>query len=666
MSKLVVPTSTSPRVSIVILSRHDPAMLRRCLASIALGAPGTELPYEVLLVLNGADSDVTDFATRELGGVRQLRSDVNLGFGGGINRAARHATGEFLLLLNDDVEVEPGWLQPLVETLETHPGAAAVGSRILFIDGTVQEAGSVLFNDGTTAPVGRGLPPGSTDWSFVRKVDYCSANSLLIRRSVFEAVGGFDTRYYPAYYEDTDLALSIRAAGHSILYDGRSRIRHLESASTTAHFKNFLFQRNVAELREKWGGALDHQLPRPPGGDGNGPPPPALRAAIDRARGDLPKVLVVDDMLPIRSLGAGFVLMHNLATEAGLDHYQLSVHATKHGGADPLSVAGLGYEVIGGDLSAHLRDPASHYDAVVLCRPDNFDTWATQVRTQQPHAALVYVAEALFAVRLEREAELADAERPTRRGTALRREATKSWQVEARAVREADHVVSVSPDERKRLAELADATPVDVVFPLQADIDMTATEPTARDGLLYVSSWTAQDETSPNADGLHWFMHDVMHLVSAVVPWVRLRATGAHPPPSVTRLSGVHLEFSGFVPDLRSVYESARVVIVPLRFGAGVKNKTVEALQYGVPVVTTSIGAEGIDVPAGTAPFVVADTPAEFAAAIVRLLTDGHEWRARRKDIEILHDWWSDTESRSWVAVIDDAISGRRRNQEAR
>ena len=461
MSKLVLPTSDEPRVSILILTRHDPAMLEACLRSVAHAAPGRHLPYEVLLVLNGADPDVVEFATRNLDGVRILPGEVNLGFGGGMNRAARHAKGEYLLLLNDDVKVEPDWLDPLVETLDNHPEAAAVGSHSLFTDGRVQEAGSVLFDDGTTAPVGRGLPAGNTTWSFLRKVDYCSASSLLVRRSVFEAIGGFDLRYFPAYYEDTDLALSMRAAGFSILSDGRSRIRHLESMSTTTHFKNFLFRRNVVQLREKWANELPRQLPRPAGGGPDGPPPQALLPAISRARGDLPRVLVVDDMLPIRSLGAGFVLTHNLAAEAGLDHYELSVYATKHPGADPLAVARLGYAVLEGDLHEILRDPTNRFDAVVVCRPGNFDRFAAEVRRYQPQAAVVYVAEALFAVRLEREAELADADGPSRRGSTLRRDAEKSWRIERRAVSEADRVVSVSPEECARLQGMDPAKPVD-------------------------------------------------------------------------------------------------------------------------------------------------------------------------------------------------------------
>jgi len=354
------------------------------------------------------------------------------------------------------------------------------------------------------------------------------------------------------------------------------------------------------------------------------------------------------------------VLTHNLAAEVGIDRYALRVFATKHPGADPHAVAGLGYEVVTGDLTAHLRDPDVRYDVVVLARPDNYDAFAADVRLHQPQAAIVYLAEALFAVRLEREAALAAQAGNAHRASELRKQAEASWRVERRAVRGADRVVSVSPEECERLRAMERAAPVDLVFPLQDDVAPTSTEPGDRDGILYVSSWTARDETSPNADGMRWFCEAVLPIVAGTLPWARLRATGSNPPPGVADFAGAHVEFTGFVPDLRTVYESSRVVIVPLRFGAGVKNKTVEALQYGVPVVTTSIGAEGIDVPAGLAPMVVADDPAEFATAVIRLLTDGHEWRQRRADSDALRAHWTANRGRRWVSVLDDALATRR------
>ena len=653
---IILRTSDEPRVSVFVLTQKDPGLLAGCLTSLAEHLPAS-VPAEVLVLCNGASAEVVTFMQRQVAGARVFVSPVNLGFGGGNNKLAREARGELLLLLNDDAEVEPGWLEPLVQTLDEHPRAAAVGSRILFPDGRVQEAGSVLFDDASTAPVGRGLPAGSGAWAFRRTVDFTSANSLLLRASAYQQVGGFDEGYYPAYYEDLDLALALREAGWSWLYDGRSRIRHQESASTTTHYKHWLFARNVERVRRKWAGQLERQLPRPAGGGPDGPEPATLLPAIALARGGPPRVLVVDDLLPLPGLGAGAVLMHELALQAGLDRYALSIAATKHPGADPTSVAGLGFEVVEEDLEAHLADPARRYDAVVVCRPSNYDPVAPLLAAHQPQAAVVYVAEALFSRRLDREADLLPPEQGER-AAQLRAEAAQTRAVEERIVRSVDRVAAVSVTEAEVLRAVPGSAPVDAVAPLQPDVRITPEALADRSELGFVASWTARGHT-PNSDAFWWLAREVLPHVLAPVPWTRLRVTGANPPEDIAAVAGPHIDLTGFLPELRPLYSRLRVVVAPDRFGAGLKIKTLEALQHGVPVVATTIGAQGIAVPDGIAPMVVTDDPVEFAAAVVRLLTDNDEWRARRADVEALHAHWATSPGATWPDVLDAALAAR-------
>lgn len=650
MDPVSFPMHPQPRASVIVLSQRDPAMLARCLRALVASVP-PDLAYEVVLLLNAASPDVFGYVRRGVRGATLIVSDVNLGFGGGCNRAARDARGEYLVFLNDDTEVRPRWLEVLVRTADEHPRAGAVGSRLLFPDGSVQEAGSVLFSDGTTAPVGRGLPPDSSAYGFLRRVDYCSAGSLLVRAETFDRVGGFDPRYFPAYYEDADLCLAIRAEGEEVLYDGRSQVLHLESASTRTHFKHFLFARNLTQFRQKWAGLLTGQPPPPPA------PPTldSLRPAVERARGGLPRVLVVDDMLPRPGYGAGFGRMHDLAVETGIGRYLLDTHVTKHPGADPWDVAGIGYQVIDGDLSRHLSDPDVAYDLVVLSRPSNFDSFIGPVRALQPRAALVYAAEALFFRRLEGEAAL-------RQGTdeagELLAEAATSRVVEERTVRECDRVVCVSEDEAEVLRAVPGACPVDVVQPLAPAIEPTGTPWSQRRDLVFVAGWLPGAD-SPNGDGLRWFLDEVLPRITSAVPWARLRVTGADPPAEFVARSGPSLSFTGYIDDLAALYAGAQLVVAPMRYGAGVKIKTVEALQYAVPVVTTTIGAEGIPYPCGT-PMLVADDPVAFAQAVARLLTDPGEWAARRADIEVLHRHWRSIRPTSWLDVLDSALQSRR------
>ncbi|HVE63552.1 MAG TPA: glycosyltransferase [Mycobacteriales bacterium] len=653
MDVITLPTSDAPRVSVIVLSMHSPWLLAECLTSVGAHA-GSQVPYEVILVCNGATPDLVLFAQRKLRGVRVVVSAVNLGFGGGNTYAATLARGELLLLLNDDVTVEPGWLDALVTAADEHPEAAAVGSRILFPDGTLQEAGSVLWADGSTAPVGRGLPADTDAYNFRRHVDYISACSLLVRKSAFDAVGGFDPRYHPAYYEDVDFCLELRQRGHRVLYEPASRIRHHESQSTQLRFKQFLFQRNGAAFRDKWADQIADQEPADPTS------PAAVERAVHRGRGKPPRLLLIDDMLPDPGLGAGFGRTHDLISELAFDRWAITFHATNHRNADSAALGRFGVELVRGEVEEmieHLAAPGVHYDVVVVSRPHNWEFFAEAIRGTQPGAVLVYDAEALFHVRLERQAAMATGKAAAK----LRQEAAKYRALEEQITRLSDHVVSVSPDEAAWFASVPEHAPVTVVEPLTPGIDVTPTGPGRRRDLVYVAGWLARDADSPNADGLRWFAEQVLPLLTAALPWVRLLVTGANPPASVRRLAGPHLEFVGYVQDLAQLYDSARVVISPIRYGAGVKIKTVEALQYGVPTVTTSHGAEGI-VLGSTAPLAVADDAAGFVAHLHRLLVDDAAWRAQRAEIETLLQIWKATgRTAVWPDVLDTALKEGRR-----
>src|SRR5262245_16432132 len=219
-----------PRVSIIIPTLGS-ARIFGCLESLRTIK---SITHEVVVVANGASAAHLT-AAPELSSpiVRVLTAGANLGFGGGCNRGAAQSSGEFLVFLNDDVEVLPGWLEALVETADRHPDAGAVGSLILSPDGAVQEAGSIVWRDGSTLSVGRGYAVDSNPYTFLRSVDYCSACSLLVRRVAWEAHGGFDAGYFPAYYEDVDLCFGLARMGWRTVVQPRSRVIHHESSSST-------------------------------------------------------------------------------------------------------------------------------------------------------------------------------------------------------------------------------------------------------------------------------------------------------------------------------------------------------------------------------------------------------------------------------------------------
>jgi len=394
---VVVEASERPTASIVILTRHGPQRLERCLAALArLPDP---VSREILLLLNDADDDVRAMLDAPSTDVRILESPVNMGFAGGCNIAARAAAGPYLVFLNDDTEVEAGWLQSLVEIADADPRVGAVGSCILFPDGSVQETGSIIWQDGSTMGLGRGERPESPSVGFVRQVDYCSACSLLIRREVWDAVGGFCEDYFPAYYEDVDFCLSIRALGYRVLYAPRSRVRHHEGGSSDPVFRLFLHSYQRRLFRHRWGHALPEFEPPNPESAA------AVRRAAFRARGCPRRLLVIDDRLCDLTIGSGFGRMRDAVVELSEAGYAVSVWSS-HGVSDALRELGLcGIETVAGELEAHLREPSILYDTVVIAGPHNFERHEVLVRQCQPHSVLVYHADAVYHREIERHAK---------------------------------------------------------------------------------------------------------------------------------------------------------------------------------------------------------------------------------------------------------------------
>ncbi len=217
-----------------------------------------------------------------------VRSGTNLGFAGGNNLAAVHARGRYLLLLNDDSTVAAGYVERLLATAEGDPTIGAVGGRILSADGSLQEAGSVLWRDGWATHVGAGLPGDTDHFAYVRDVDYASANGLLVRRSAWDAVGGFDEGYFPAYFEDADLCLTLRRHHYRVVYEPRARLTHLEGQSTSRRYRNFLLRHNRERFVATWRDELAVRACRPAHPDAV-----TVERAVHRARGAPPRVLVV-------------------------------------------------------------------------------------------------------------------------------------------------------------------------------------------------------------------------------------------------------------------------------------------------------------------------------------------------------------------------------------
>jgi GT2 family glycosyltransferase len=243
-----------PLVSVIVPAFNQAEYTVCCLASLHRYPP--EASYEVVVV-DDASSDATERLLGAITGLRYLRNPENLGFLRTANRGAAQARGRYLLFLNNDTQVLPGWLDRLLEVFATHPDAGIVGAKLIYPSGHLQEAGAALRRDGTVDLIGLNDHPAKPQYNILREVDHCSGACLLIETALFRELGGFDEIYAPAYFEDCDLSLRVRERGRKILYQPAAEVIHHLSVTTNQDgHKQRQIERNKKIYLERWSTTL--------------------------------------------------------------------------------------------------------------------------------------------------------------------------------------------------------------------------------------------------------------------------------------------------------------------------------------------------------------------------------------------------------------------------
>ena len=612
VSHFSVPFSRTPAVSVIIPSYGKVWLTMRCLASIAAFPPAA--PIEVI-VIDDASGDPALDRLRRLHGVRLLSTPRNLGFIGACNHAARFAAGEFLLFLNNDTSVRADWLDSLLALLRARPDAGAAGSKLLYPTGRLQEAGGIIWRDGTGANYGRADDPRLPIYNYVREVDYCSGASLMVRRALFDELGGFDPHYAPAYYEDADLAFRLRALGYVTLYQPRSKVVHIEGTSHGTDLRSGVKAHQVVNRQRfvsRWKPVLESRHMPP-----DTRPMRARDAAADRT-----VVLVVEHCAPEpdRDAGSQTVLAFLAALRAAGCVVKLWVEVVRPDRRYVATVQDMGIEVVDGGPAAFetwMAANGAELDRVLLSRPE---VAAAHLGTLRRHSAapVAYYGHDLHFRRLRAQFALTGA-------AAHAAEAARFERLERWLWRAVDSVLTPSEQEAVTVRQLEPTARAVAVAPFCFPSFGTKRTPPPGAQLLFVGGFAH----TPNVDALTWFVAEVLPLIRARVPATRLLVAGSHVPPLIWALAGPAVVIQPDVPteELRRLYLSSRVAVAPLRYGAGVKLKVVEALREGVPLVTTGVGAQGLPGLARAA--CVADEPARFAEEVCRLLTDAASWAER-------------------------------------
>jgi GT2 family glycosyltransferase/2-polyprenyl-3-methyl-5-hydroxy-6-metoxy-1,4-benzoquinol methylase/glycosyltransferase involved in cell wall biosynthesis len=636
--KAEVAPSYSPRCSLVIPVFNKVEYTQQCLEKLREGTP--ESLYEVIVVDNASTDATPAFLSNLTGRVKVITNTENRGFVDACNQGAAVAEGRYLVFLNNDTAPLPGWLEALVAMVEGDPAVGAAGARLVYPDGRLQEAGGLVFRDGSRWNFGRFSDPLDPAFSVPAEVDYCSGAALMVRKELFERLGGFDRRYAPAYYEDTDLCFGLRSLGYKVMYCPTSTVIHFEGITAgtdlTSGFKRYQTI-NREKFIAKWAGALAKQDP-PPSETGR-PPVTADRKRLEPqpvpSSTSAPHVLIVDPFLPLHDRASGSLRLFRIILilramkcdvtyiardGRGQDSYQrqLESFGVKVYATDPEKMAQLGLACkapvidLARILAEHPCQVAwlSFYDIAEQYLPD--------IRRISPGTTVVVDTVDVHFLRETRQAKLAG-------DSAALAKAAQTRERELRIYSQADRVVTVTEADAAVLREAGLAVPTTVIPNIHPPVGKTPGWET-RKGLVFVGNFNH----TPNVDAALWFCREILPLVQAQLPGTRLTILGPNPPADVQALAGSAVSVLGWVPDTAPHLDAARISVAPLRVGAGMKGKVGEALSRGLPVVTTTIGAEGMDLQNGRQT-IIADDPARFAEAVVRLHQDQALWEAQSR-----------------------------------
>ena len=604
-----VPTSQNPVVSIVIPVYNQFHYTYACLKSIARYSG--DIPYEVLIA-NDCSTDMTTRLEEIIDGVKVITNKENLRFLRNCNHTAKEAKGRYILFLNNDTQVQPNWLQPLIDLIESDEAIGMVGSKLIYPDGRLQEAGGILWKDASAWNYGHCQNPAMPEYNYVKEVDYISGAAIMIRTELWKQLGGFDEAFAPAYCEDSDLAFQVRAAGYKVMYQPKSVVVHFEGVSNgtdTSSGQKAYQVVNQKKFYEKWKDVLEREH------NPNGVDPFRARDRSLRKK----TLLMIDHYVPQFDKDAGSRSMFQylkLFVSQGYNVKFLGDNFYQH---EPYTtiLQQMGIEVLYGVwYRDHWREwieqNADDFDYIFLSRPHITVKYVDFVK-EKTRAKLVYYGHDLHFLREQKKYEST--------GDPKAMEASiKFKKMESFIFEKVDTIYYLNNEELENVAAIAPAAHVVKsvinIFEEIPDVDYV---PGDRRDILFVGGFGHD----PNVDAILWTVREIMPRIWDADPDIKLRVVGSNATKEVMELASDRVILEGFVPDetLQKIYASSRVVLVPLRYGGGIKGKVVEAMRYGLPVVTTETGAEGLD---GIERFVpiAQKTPEDMAEKLLALYHD--------------------------------------------
>ncbi|MGB5133797.1 MAG: glycosyltransferase [Prochlorococcaceae cyanobacterium] len=611
LKPLKFPEVRAPEVSVVIPAHNLLEVTYYALCSLLLAHNTTR--FEVILVDDGSTDQTTGIEDL-VQGIRVIHNKEPQRFIKACNRGVSEARGHYVVLLNNDTEVTVGWLDALVDAFERFPGAGAVGAKLLYPDGTLQDAGGIIWRSGNPWNYGNKQNPWDPRFCYARQVDYLSGAALMTTREIWDEVDGLSSYLEPMYFEDTDFSFKVREAGYKTYFVPSSVVYHFEGTTSgtdaSSGFKKYQ-EVNRPKFKRRWAKAFAHH-----GKEG-------VEPDLEKDRGITGRVLFIDYATPREDQDAGsyaaireIELVQALGYKVTFLPQNLAFFSNY-----TEELQRMGVEVITSPfylaLADFLRERAKEFDAAYITRYYVAADTVHLIREESPTTRIILNNADLHFLRALRASLSSNDEMQMEVMRDIRKQ-------ELAMMRSVDLVVSYNDVEHAVISSHTDGEVKVMTCPWVVQIPDAVAPLAGRQGLSFLGSFVHP----PNVEGVQWLCREVMPQLG--LQQLRLSIYGSRMDETIKNLATEWINPVGYIEDVANAYQQHRVFVAPLLSGAGIKGKVLSALAYGIPTVLTPTAAEGIGLRHGH-DCLIAKTSEEWVEAITRLCQDDGLWNAISK-----------------------------------
>lgn len=620
--KLTLPAVENPDVSIILPVHNAFEYTYNCIASLILSY--NKHSYEVILVDDKSNDKTVDI-TEYVENLTVVQNEKNLGFLRTAEKGTTKAKSDYLIFLNNDTEATTGWIDSLVEAFESFENVGMAGSKLIYPNGDLQEAGGLVWGNGKPWNIGNGANAEDPNFNYVRQADYVSGAAMMVSREVWETVGGFSKEFIPAYYEDTDLAFKIREHGFKTLYVPSSVVIHYEGMSNgrdlDSGYKRYQTV-NAPLFRKKWRHAYRN----------HGVYGKNIDLEVDR---DMDfRVLMVDHSTPTPDRDAGSyaaVQEMRLLQELGCK-ITFVPNNMAHMGKYTTALQNQGVECIYAPFARNvgevLRDRGHEFDFIYITRYNVAEDILECVREFTKAKVVLNNADLHFLREMRAAAEDDEFEIASAMNTRHR---------ELAVMEDVDAILSYNDTEHSVISSHTFESNKIFKCPWVLSEKQLSVPFKDRQGIAFLGGFNHL----PNREAVDYFVKEVMPLIRQRSPEIVFNVYGSGVTDEIEALEADDIHIKGFVESLDTVFDECRIFVAPLLSGAGIKGKVLESISYQVPCVLSPIAAESTGL-VHDLNCKIPQTPLQWAESIVALYNDEAEWtRLSQKASELVEERYS-------------------------